>query len=43
MYKHEAKLGDTILLFYFRTENDEHIVTIKDKKDEKLHAIVKLY
>ena len=43
MYKHEAKLGDTISLFYSNTENNEHIITIKDKTDNKLHAIVKLY
>lgn len=43
MYKHEAKLGDTISLFYSSTERNEHIITIKDKKGEKLHAIVKLY
>ena len=43
MYKHEAKLGDTISIFYSHTENDEHIITIKDTKREKLHAIVKLY
>lgn len=43
MYKHEIKLGDTISLFYSHTEKDEHVVTIKDKKDGSIHAIVKLY
>ena len=43
MYKHEAKLGDTVSLLYCNTEKNEHIVTIKNKEDGKLHAIVKLY
>lgn len=43
MYKHEAKLGDTVSLLYCNTEKNEHIVTIKNKEDSKLHAIVKLY
>lgn len=43
MYKHEAKLGDTLSLFYTTTENNEHIITIKNKEDNRLHAIVKLY
>lgn len=43
MYKHEAKLGDTISVFYSHTENDEYIVTIKDQERKKLHAIIKLY
>ena len=43
MYKHEAKLGDIISVFYSHTEENEHVITIKDKKREKLHAIIKLY
>ena len=43
MYKHEAKLGDKISVFYSHTENDEYIITIKDNEQKKLHAIVKLY
>ena len=43
MYKHEAKLGDTLSLFYSELENNEYVITIKDKKNKKLHAIVKLY
>lgn len=43
MYKHEAKLGDTLLLFYAYTPNDEHIITIKNKNDNKIHSIIKLY
>lgn len=42
MYKHEAKLGDTISVFYSHTEEDEYIITIKDNERKKLHAIVKL-
>lgn len=43
MYKHEAKLGDKISVFYSHTENDEYIVTIKNEVNQNLHAIVKLY
>lgn len=43
MYKHEAKLGDIISVFYSHTEKGEHIVTIKDKDRKNLHAIIKLY
>ncbi|MDO5555369.1 MAG: thioesterase [Clostridia bacterium] len=43
MYKHEAKLGDTISLFYADTPKNEHIVTIKNSEDNKLNAIIKLY
>lgn len=43
MYKHQATLGDTLSLFYAHTSNDEYVITIKDKLDGKLHAIVKLY
>ena len=43
MYKHEAKLGDIISVFYSHTEKDEYIITIKDEEKKNLHAIVKLY
>ena len=43
MYKHEAKLGDTLSLFYSELENNNYIITIKDKTCKNLHAIVKLY
>lgn len=42
MYKHEAKLNDTISLFYSHTEKDEHVITIKNKNNNKVHAIIKL-
>lgn len=42
MYKHEAKLGDTLNLFYARQE-DSIFVTVKNKVDNKLHCILKLY
>ena len=34
MYKHEAKLGDTLSLFYTNTEENEHIITIKNKEND---------
>ena len=43
MYKHESKLGDTISVLYSHTEDNEHIITIKDEEQKKLHAIIKLY
>lgn len=43
MYKHQATLGDTLSLFCAHTSNNEYIISIKDKIDGKLHAIVKLY
>jgi len=42
MYKHEAKLGDTLNLF-FANQDNANFVTIKNKDDDKLHCIVKLY
>jgi medium-chain acyl-[acyl-carrier-protein] hydrolase len=42
MYKHEAKLGDTLNLFYTK-QKDSIFVTIKNKKTDKLHCILKLY
>lgn len=43
MYKHEAKLGDTLMIYYSHTLDDEYIITIKDKESNILHAIIKLY
>ena len=43
MYKHEAKLGDTLSIFYSHTKDDEYIITIKDKEQKTIHAIIKLY
>lgn len=42
MYKHEAKLGDTLNLFYSKQDSSS-VVTIKNKEDDKLNCIVKLY
>lgn len=42
MYKHEAKLGDTLNLFYAR-QDDLIFVTVKNKVDDKLHCVLKLY
>ncbi len=42
MYKHEAKLGDIISVFYSHTADGECVVTIKDKEKNNLHAIIKL-
>lgn len=43
LYKHEAKLGDTLSIFYSHTGDNEHIITIKDEERKNLHAIIKLY
>ena len=43
MYKHEAKLGDKISIFYSYTDANEHIISIKNTEANILHAIVKLY
>ena len=42
MYKHEAKIGDVISVFYCQTDDNEHVITIKDKERKNLHAIIKL-
>lgn len=42
MYKHEAKLGEAFNLFYAEKDNCS-FVTIKNKDNDKLHCIVKLY
>lgn len=43
MYKHEAKLGDTLSIFYSHTDDNEHVITIKDEEKKNLHTIIKLY
>ena len=43
MYKLEAKLGETITLFYSESEDNSCIITIKDDEKKKIHAIVKLF
>ena len=42
MYKHEAKLGDTLHLFYAENK-DSTFITIKNISNDKLHCIIKLY
>jgi len=42
MYKHEARLGDVLNLYYSKQE-DCTVITIKNKEDEKLNCIVKLF
>lgn len=42
MYKHEAKLGETLNLLFGKQE-DANIITIKNKGTDRLHCIVKLY
>lgn len=42
MYKHEAKLGETLNLFYAEINNSTFI-TIKNNESDKLHCIIKLY
>ena len=42
MYKHEAKFGDIISVFYSHTKDNEYIITIKDEKRKNIHAIIKL-
>lgn len=42
MYKLEAKLGDTLNLFYAKEENN-HFVVIKNNDNSILHCIVKLF
>ena len=43
MYKHEAKLGDTLSLFYSKTEDNKYVISIKDENNKDIHTIVKLY
>ena len=43
MYKHEAKLGDTVSLFHYSKKENEHVITIKNKADNSINAILKLY
>ena len=42
MYKHEARLGDTLNLFY-ATIGDTVVVTIKSKDNARIHCIIKLF
>ena len=42
-YKHGAKLGDAVHGFYSKTSDDEHIVVIKSKESNEVHAIVQLH
>lgn len=42
MYKSGAKVGDTINCFYVK-QSDAHFVVMKNAKDNRLHAIIKLY
>lgn len=41
-YKHEAKLSDTLNLFYAKPDNS-NIITIKNNDNSKVHCIIKLY
>lgn len=41
-YKHEAKLGDILNIFYVKVD-DVHYVVIKNQIDDTLHCIIKLY
>lgn len=43
MYKHEAKLGDSLNLFYSISDDNSIFVSIKNKEDNKLHCIVQFY
>ena len=42
MYKHEARLGDTLNLFYAKQDNST-IITIKNEDNSKIHCIIKLF
>lgn len=42
MYKHEARLGDTLNLFYAKQDNSV-IITIKSQDNSKIHCIIKLF
>ncbi len=41
MYKNAAKLGNTVCSFY-KQENDEHFIVMKNEAGNNLHAIIKL-
>lgn len=43
MYKHEAKIGDTLSLFYSCNKNNEFIITIKYKDSKNIHTVVKMF
>ena len=42
-YKHELRLGNVIDCFYACLENGEHVVVIKNKSNDVINAVVKLY
>ncbi len=42
MYKHEAKIGDIISVFYCQTSENEYVVTIKDYERKNIHAVINL-
>ena len=42
MYKHEAKLGETLNLFYSKIDNSTYI-TIKSIDNSKVHCVIKIY
>ena len=42
MYKKQIKYGEDIVCLY-KNENNENIITIKDKHEQITHAIIKLY
>jgi medium-chain acyl-[acyl-carrier-protein] hydrolase len=41
-YKKEIKLGDTVICYYTKKE-DSHIIVIKNKDSDILHAVIELY
>ncbi len=41
-YKHQIKLGETVKIYY-TMEDNKHIVTIKNREESKIHAIVEMY
>lgn len=41
-YKHQIRLGETVKIYYTMEEN-KHIVTIKNKDESKVHAIVEIW
>lgn len=41
VYKKETKYGENVKCFYTKQEN-QHIIVIKDEKEENIHAMIKL-
>ena len=41
-YKHQIRLGETVKIYY-TMEDNKHIITIKNKDESKIHAIVEMY